>query len=248
MQRGKIYIGTSGWSYRDWPGIFYPDKMKSTEWLTFYSKSFDVTEINSSFYHLPREKTVLGWVKKVPENFKFCPKISRYLTHMKKLHEPEEPLQRFFGVFKEIKHYLGPVLIQLPPSLRFDKEVAGHFFDLLKSDYARYDFVLEVRHKSWLEQDAIDLLTSYQIGFVISQSGAGFPYAEVITSGIIYARFHGPGKLYFSSYSDEMLEEYAGKFRKWLKKGHNIWVFFNNTGQGIGIENAKTLEKLMRDK
>ncbi len=236
MRTGKIHIGTSGWSYKNWPDFFYPKDMKSADWLTFYATVFDATEINSSFYHLPREKTVLNWVSKVPKDFKLCPKISQYLTHIKKLQEPEEPLQRFFGVFDLIKERVGPVLVQLPPSLKFDKAVATRFFELLKNIYSEYDFVLEVRHASWLEQEAIDILSAYNIGFVISQSWVNFPYAELITAKTIYVRFHGPGKLYASAYTDEMLAEYADKFKAWLKKGHNVWAFFNNTMYQHGVE------------
>src|SRR5580698_6917653 len=105
--KGQIHIGISGWSYYDWKGIFYPPEMNSRDWLQFYANSFETTEINSSFYHLPKEKTILNWKEKVPAHFKFCPKISKYLTHNKRLADPEEPLERFFDVFTKIKKYLG---------------------------------------------------------------------------------------------------------------------------------------------
>lgn len=219
--------------------------MKSTDWLSFYANDFEITEVNTSFYHLPKEQTVLNWAAKVPKHFKFCPKISRYLTHMKKLHEPEESLQRFFEVFEPIRKQLGPVLIQLPPSLKFNYEVVEHFFKILKKEYKKYDFVIEVRHITWLESDALDLLTQYNIGFVISQSGVGWPYAEHVTSEHIYVRFHGPGKLYASSYTDEMLREFAKKIKKWIKNGHSVWAFFNNDWFTYAIQNAKTLMKLL---
>jgi uncharacterized protein YecE (DUF72 family) len=248
MRKGSIHIGTSGWSYKDWPGIFYPPDLKSGEWLTYYATYFDTTEINSSFYRLPLKKTVADWAKKVPDNFKFCPKMSRYLTHIKRLKEPEEPLERFFDIFSPLKEQLGPVLVQLPATVKFDPEVAEHFFALLKRGYSEYDFVFEARHASWHEDDAIELLRTYNVGFVISQSGVGFPYAEVITSDIVYFRFHGPGKLYFSSYSDEMLAAFANKFKKWEKQGKHIWIFFNNTPHAYGVHNADTLEDLIKTK
>jgi uncharacterized protein YecE (DUF72 family) len=125
--------------------------------------------------------------------------------------------------------------------------VAEHFFLLLKNEYHEYEFVLEVRHQTWLEAEALELMAAYDIGFVVSHSGVGFPYSEVITSDIVYVRFHGPGKLYFSSYTDEALNDFATKCKKWMKKGINTWVFFNNTGNGYGIENARTLEKFIKE-
>src|SRR5688500_8949980 len=109
----KINIGTSGWSYKHWKDDFYPKEIAQKNWLLFYSKSFRTTEINSSFYRLPKENGIINWLNVVPDDFVFCPKMSRFLTHMKKLRDPEEPLQRFFGIFEPIKKKLGPILIQL---------------------------------------------------------------------------------------------------------------------------------------
>jgi uncharacterized protein YecE (DUF72 family) len=167
---------------------------------------------------------------------------------MKKLLEPEEPLQRFFDVFDNIKPVLGPVLVQLPSMVKFDHERTEHFFNILKTRYGDYDFVLEFRHDTWLEDEALKLMERYDIGLVISQSGVGFPYSEIITSKNIYVRFHGPGKLYASSYNDETLEAFAGKFKKWIKKGHTLWVFFNNDWHGYAINNAQKLKDLMKSK
>src|SRR4051812_48773088 len=140
MAKVKIHIGTSGWSYRDWRGPYYPDKMKSTDYLTHYAKEFHVSEINSSFYTTPRISTVEGWANKVPADFRFCPKMNRYLTQMKRLKDPEQPLEKFFTAFEPLKAKLGPILLQLPPSLSFKEDVVGHFFDVLKKDYSEFEF------------------------------------------------------------------------------------------------------------
>lgn len=241
----NVHIGISGWSYRDWKEVFYPATLSSKDWLSFYSESFSCTEINSSFYRLPRKQTVEGWVEKVPKQFYFCPKLNKYITHLKKLRDVEEPMERFFNAFSPMLKKMGPVLIQLPPSCSFNKEVAANFFDLLKDKYSIVDFVLEPRHTSWLEEESINLLKEYKIGFVISQSGVGFPYAEHVTSKNIYVRFHGPGKLYDSSYSEEQLSYFADLFKKWLKEKHKLWIFFNNCYYGVAIDNAKVLENLL---
>jgi len=219
--------------------------MKTTEWITFYSDHFTTTEINGSFYKLPSTETIIEWTKKVPRDFVFCPKMSRFLTHMKKLNDPEEPLERFFGIFKPMKKMMGPVLLQLPRMLKFNYEKAEHLYRLLKKRYKKFEFVLEVRHETWLQETSLTLMSKYDIGLVISQSGERFPYSEIITAKNIYIRFHGPEALYASSYSDKMLKEFAIKCTKWQKQGHVIWGFFNNDIHGYAIEDAKRLLKML---
>jgi uncharacterized protein YecE (DUF72 family) len=163
---------------------------------------------------------------------------------MKKLNDPEEPLERFFGIFGPMKKMMGPVLLQLPAILKFNFDKAEHLYRLMKTKYRKYDFVMEVRHDSWLEEQSLTLMTKYDIGLVISQSGERFPYSEMITAKNIYIRFHGPHQLYASSYSDEMLKGFAKKFKKWEREGHVIWAFFNNDVHGYAIENAKRLFEL----
>jgi uncharacterized protein YecE (DUF72 family) len=246
MPGKKFHIGTSGWSYKDWVGEFYPKKLKATDWLIHYAKTFDCTEINSSFYRLPQKQTVINWLNKVPDNFLFCPKMSRYLTHIKRLKEPEEPLERFFSVFEPMKDKMGPVLVQLPKLVKFDYDVAEHFYKLLATKYSAYKFAMEVRHESWMTTDSHLLMTKYNIAFVISHSGGHFPYSETITEKNIYFRFHGPGTLYNTKYCDDDMKKYAKLFRKWLKQGHELWIFFNNDWYCYGIQNALTIEKLLK--
>jgi uncharacterized protein YecE (DUF72 family) len=242
--KAGIHIGTSGWSYKHWKGIYYPPKLPSTKWLEFYTQTFRTTEINASFYRIPAEETVINWTRRVPKDFLFCPKMSRYLTHMKKLHDPEEPLERFFNVFEPMKKMMGPVLVQLPPFLKFNYDLAEQFYLLLKKQYRSYDFVMEVRHDTWMHEDSFTLMTKYDIGLVISQSGYTFPYREMITAKNIYIRFHGPKELYASSYSDKMLKDFAAKFRQWVKEGHVVWAFFNNDIHGYAVEDAKRLMEM----
>src|SRR5437764_7135515 len=115
-----IHIGTSGWSYKHWKELFYPKTVKAADLLSYYAKTFDTTEINGSFYRMPTEETVIKWTQQVPSDFLFCPKMSRFLTHMKKLRNPEEPLERFFSVFDHMQSMMGPILFQLPPMLKFN--------------------------------------------------------------------------------------------------------------------------------
>ncbi len=241
--KGGMHIGTSGWSYKHWKGIFYPNKLKAIEWISFYANHFPITEINGSFYKLPTRETVIEWTEKVPNHFLFCPKMSRFLTHMKKLNDPEEPLERFFQIFEPMKKMIGPVLLQLPSMVKFNYGKAEHLYHLFKTKYRSYDFVMEVRHNTWLQEESLTLMAKYNIGLVISQSGDYFPYSEMVTAKNIYIRFHGPHALYSSSYSDDMLKDFAKKFKKWEKEGHEIWAFFNNDIHGYAIEDAKRLIK-----
>lgn len=246
----KIHIGTSGWSYKHWKGRFYPPQVKSSGYLSFYATHFSVTELNSSFYRLPNKETVEKWANMVPDGFLFCPKMSRFLTHMKKLREPREPLERFFGIFEHIKKHLGPVLIQLPASLHFHEDVVTTFYEILRNDFADYVFAMEVRHETWFSDSSIRLMKKYKITLVMAQSGS-YPYYEELTAKNIFFRFHGPDELYASSYSADTLMMYAEKFAAWAKNGNTVWIFFNNDIHGYALENAEKLaeftSKLLSD-
>jgi uncharacterized protein YecE (DUF72 family) len=244
MSSENVYIGTSGWSYKHWRGIFYPEGLKQAGELSYYAGKFNAAEINSSFYRLPTPETVGNWVSQVPAGFYFCPKISRYITHAKKLNDPEEGLARFFDVFDPFRRRLGPVLIQLPAMLGFHEEKVRHFFEALKI-YKGYRFVLEARHASWMEPGAIRLLKRYRIGFVIAYSGGRWPSGVVVTGRDIYLRFHGPNGYYDTAYSGQQLGAVAGKCRAWRSQGHRIWAFFNNDGHGYAAGNAESFRRML---
>lgn len=241
----EFRVGTSGWSYKDWAdGVFYPGEIKLAKWLEYYATQFDCVELNASFYRMPQEQTVKNWQLRASDRFKFCPKMSRFITQLKKLGDVQEPLDTFFERFDLLKSTLGPVLIQIPPSLGFHRERTEHFFQLLQP-HSGYRFALEVRHKTWLSEEAIDLLRQYDIALVISQSDGRFPYREAATTDLIYLRFHGPGALYASDYTDEMLAEYALKIKVWLKEERSAWAFFNNDVYAYAVKNARRLREMV---
>lgn len=189
---------------------------------------------------------IADWAAAVPEDFVFCPKMSRFLTHMKKLRDPEEPLQRFFSVIAPLPvARTGPVLLQLPPMLGFKEATAKPFYETLVQHWPQYYFALEVRHNSWLAADSLALMRHYGIGLVISQSGGHFPYSEEVTAPHVYLRFHGPGALYASPYTDAELEAYARKIRGWVAAGHSAWAFFNNDIGGHAWHDALRLRALL---
>ncbi|HKJ40918.1 MAG TPA: DUF72 domain-containing protein, partial [Sunxiuqinia sp.] len=171
----EIHIGTSGWSYKHWAGLFYPDDVKPAKYLEYYTSQFDCVELNSSFYHLPKAPTTEGWKVRTPANFLFCPKLSRYISHRLKLSHPEEALENFFEVIGIMHDRLGPVLIQLPPGLKYDRDKVDEFLRVLKSNYAEYRFAIEIRHQSWINDEFFESLSANDIAFVIADSGKRYP-------------------------------------------------------------------------
>jgi len=245
--RKAWHIGTSGWSYKHWKEVFYPEKMKPTEYLGFYSQEFDCTEINTSFYHLPKAETVLNWAANTPASFLFCPKLSRFITHFKKLHDPAEGMEVFFSVFDPVADRLGPVLVQLPANATFNPGVTEAFYQLLATTYKQYEFSMEVRDKSWYSKESLSLMEKYGIGLVIAHSGERFPYKEAVTAKHIYLRFHGPKELYASGYAAQSLRAYARKCVQWLQDKHHVWIFFNNDIAAHALYDARKLRSMIQE-
>ena len=239
------HIGTSGWNYKGWKGKFYPPEVKEKEWLSFFLNHFDTVEINNSFYQLPKPETVSKWVASVPDHFRFCPKMNQYVTHMKKLKDVEQPLANFFNSFDHMSEKMGPVLVQLPKMTTFIPTKTEIFYTYLRDKYRDYAFAMEVRHESWASPESFDMMKEFNISWVISQSGVGWPYAEHVTAKDIYVRFHGPTALYASFYEDDQLLYYANLFKEWIKQGHRVWAFFNNDIHGYAPVNAKRLNVMM---
>jgi uncharacterized protein YecE (DUF72 family) len=247
MGHPGLYCGTSGWSYKHWSGEFYPPGTRPSGYLEYYCTKFDCVELNSSFYHLPRPATVEGWLKRSPGNFRYCVKLSRFITHRKRLADSGEALQRFFGVFEILLPKMGPVLIQLPPGLVFDRELASDFIGLLRERYSNYRFAIEVRHRSWIDDRFFSMLHDHAMAFVIADSGPRFPSREAVTADFVYLRFHGAEKLYASDYDETALRMYAEKIAGWLDSGIEVWAFFNNDFGGFAVRNASRLNLLVRD-
>jgi uncharacterized protein YecE (DUF72 family) len=153
--------------------------------------------------------------------------------------------QKYFDIFEGMKARLGPVLIQLPPGLLYDKSLTCNFFGLIKEKYSQYRFAVEVRNKSWINDNFFDLLYQYGIAFVIADSGNRFPYCEAVTTDFIYLRFHGREQLYASDYSEADLKLYAEKIINWLDQNKEVWVFFNNDYHGFAINNAERLREII---
>lgn len=245
MRNNKIHIGTSGWQYPHWREVFYPKEVSVAQQLRYYSQVFAATEINSTFYRLPSGAAVRNWVQTVGKNFRFCPKISRYITHAKKLNDPEQGVPRFFDVFDPYRRHCGPVLIQLPAAVAFNEEKTAGFFTYLRQHYGDWKFSLEARHETWMSAESVDLLKKYRIGWVMVDAGKRWPSShEIVTARHIYVRLHGPDGSYATSYTSGYLRKLADKCLAWQQTGHDCWVFFNNDIHGYAVENARLLQKL----
>ncbi len=237
----KVFIGTSGWVYGDWgDNVFYPEELKEKDWLKFYCQHFQTVEINATFYHQMSAKTFKNWYNKVPENFIFSVKISRFLTHVKKLNEPKEPWQRFINSAKELKEKLGPILVQLPPNLHVNLDKLK---ELIRVVSKQYKVALEVRHQSWFDESVYKMIKKLNISLVFSY-GEGLPAEEEITADFIYVRMHGPGDLYGSKYTTRQLKKLADKIRLWKRQVKDIYIYFNNDTNGYAVDNAKKLIEL----
>jgi uncharacterized protein YecE (DUF72 family) len=162
--RNRIHVGTSGWHYDHWQGPFYPDDLPPVDWLSYYADRFDTVEINNTFYQLPARATLERWRATGPDGFCFAVKASRYITHMKKLKDPQEPLSRLYSRIEALGDALGPVLFQLPPRWRFDLERLEAFLQALAPDLRH---VFEFRDPSWFDERTYDLLAAHDAGFCV---------------------------------------------------------------------------------
>lgn len=241
MSNSLIHIGTSGWSYNHWIGNFYPEEVKKNKWLNYYSKKFDTVELNSSFYHLPAQKTFASWKKNTGEKFIFSVKASRYITHIKRLEDCREPLGRLIEAADGLGEKLGPFLFQLPPNFKKNEEIFKNFLEILPE---KYKFAFEFRHESWLMDKIYKLLENYGCAVVISSS-PGFPYIERVTTNMCYVRLHGSGKLYRSCYSKEQLKKISVLVKKNLNKNIKNYVYFNNDAEAYAVKNAQALIKML---
>ena len=243
-----LLIGTSGWSYNEWAGVFYPDS--KTNKLSFYSKTYGTAEVDSSFYAFPSKGLVLGWARYTPEDFIFSVKLPQLLTHEKKLDPAkgvEPDLVRFLGLLRPLiaAGKLGPVLIQLPPSFIFqsDFEKLKAFLEMSPEDV---QFAAEFRHPSWLREETWSLLRSKNVANVIVDEPL-LPPDTVVTADFAFIRWHGRGTRpwYNYRYNDRELDAWVPKVRDVTSRVKRTYGYFNNHFRGFAVENSlRMMEKL----
>lgn len=242
----SIRIGISGWRYTRWRGTFYPTGLAQRRELAYAGRCFPSVEINGSFYSLQRPESYQSWHDETPDDFVFAVKGPRFVTHMKRLRDCEQALANFFasGVLR-LGEKLGPILWQLPPTLRFDDAVLDAFLSSLPRDteaalalarkrdttlmHGRTDLsidrkrplrhALEMRHPSFCDPSCMKLLRKHKVGVVVADTAGKFPYLEDVTADFVYLRLHGDAQLYASGYSDHALDRWGERIAAWAAGG-----------------------------
>jgi uncharacterized protein YecE (DUF72 family) len=232
--RGAVRIGCSGWQYRHWKGSFYPADLPQSRWFEHYASVFDTVEVNNTFYRLPEIATFEAWRRRAPPGFLFALKASRFLTHMKKLRDPREPLARFFERARSLGGCLGPVLYQLPPGWPKNLQRLEEFLAALPSGA---NAVLEFRDPSWYADDVFALLERAGVALCLhDMRGSESPRRFV--GPFTYVRFHGSGARYGGRYPDEVLAKWAEVLAVRAREGMNVFAYFNNDSGGHAPRDA----------
>jgi uncharacterized protein YecE (DUF72 family) len=242
VNRARVRIGTSGWHYKHWCGPFYEDRTAPSQMLQVYLRYFDTVEINNSFYKLPSAETFRLWRQSAPPGFRFAVKASRFITHMKKLKEPQNALDNILKRAAELKDKLGPILFQLPPKWMVNAERLEEFLAALPQ---RHQYAFEFRERSWHNEEIYDILRRHNAAFCMYELN-GFHSPEPITADFTYIRLHGPGGPYQGSYSQETLREWARKIERWGERLKDIYVYFDNDQAAFAARNALQLKQMVR--
>lgn len=236
-----VHIGTSGWHYKHWVGGFYPPRFPPAKMLAWYAREFHTVEINNSFYRLPEAKTFEQWSKIVPAGFLFAVKASRFLTHIKRLKDPEDPIKLFFSRAKHLGIHLGPVLFQLPPKWKADIRRLEEFLAVLPR---RQQYVIEFRDESWYKQEIYELLQRHNVALCL-HDWASARWSRELTANFTYIRFHGTNGKYAGNYPDHLLQEWSEQIQSWCGQLKEVFAYFNNDVGGHAIHNARRLRTML---
>lgn len=227
--------------YRHWRGRFYPPDLPQHEWFAYYSHHFDTVELNNSFYRMPSERAWRRWAEHAPASFRFSVKASRFITHIRRLQDCEQPVQLLVRRAALLGEHCGPLLYQLPPNLPRDDARLVAFLAILPRTVRH---VIEFRHPSWFAEAVYRQLREANVGFCIFHR-PDLETPRAVTTDFAYIRFHGADRLYGGCYSDRQLLEWA----RWLLHLHSevkdVFIYFNNDAQAYAVQNALTLRHLL---
>ena len=236
----KVLVGTSGWHYKHWLGVFYPAGTRASEMFKFYAHYFNTVEINNSFYRLPTAETFDAWRDSSPRGFCYAVKASRFITHMKKLKDPRGSSEKFFLVAERLGQKLGPILFQLPPRWKVNVERLSEFLGALPREHR---YTVEFRDESWFIAPVLELLRKFNVAFCIHDF-ADMKVPIEITADFAYVRFHGPTSAkYAGSYSEQQLQTWAERIESWRSRLSAVYVYFNNDPGGEAVKNALTFKQ-----
>ena len=238
---GHIHIGTSGWHYKHWLGPFYPPNLPPAKMLSYYAQHFDTVEINNSFYRLPTTEALKTWCRETPRDFCFAVKASRYITHNRKLKDPQNAADKFLTVIENLERRLGPILFQLPPSWKLNLERLDEFLSGLPPAHR---YVFEFRNQTWNVPEIYKILRRHNAAFCIYEL-AGFKSPLEVTADFTYMRLHGPGNKYQGDYSESNLRTWVKRIDTWRKELKHIFVYFDNDQAGFAPKNAIELRRMV---
>jgi uncharacterized protein YecE (DUF72 family) len=243
-----VWIGTSGWQYKDWRGRFYPPKLALARWLEYYAERFETVEVNNTFYRLPKPETFAAWRDRLPDGFVMTVKANRYITHLKQLHDPEEPVRRFLTAMEPLRERTGPILLQLPPSLSADHDRLAHALDQFPLDRLRV--ALEVRHRSWFAGDAKAeterVLRERNVALVLTDRKSRPLEPIMRTADWGYVRFHEGSASPHPHYSDDALDAWAERIAGCWSDGEDVYTYFNNDHHCWAIHDAMRFAERVR--
>ena len=247
-RKARHWVGTSGWTYRNWKPGFYPRGLQQGDWLSHYAEHLASVELNASFYRPPARKMLDGWAKKTPPGFLFAIKGWRLITHMKRLKDAGEDAEGFLERLEPLGDKLGPVLFQLPPNFDYDRERLKDFLSALpgKGPHGRWRFAMEFRDKSWQRDEVYRLLSDHNIAWVpfelARQRGP-----RLATADFVYVRLHGRKAKYRGNYAKRTLQDWAEWLGEQMDEGRDAHVYFDNTDEADhAVRNAMTLDDLLR--
>jgi uncharacterized protein YecE (DUF72 family) len=237
-------IGTSGWNYDGWRGPFYPAEVPKRKWLQYYATRFPTTEINGSFYRTPSLEAVGSWRDDTPKGFAFAWKASKFITHWKRLTEKcENSIELMETRLQALAPKVAAVLFQLPPQFSKNHERLASFLSMLPR---RYRYAFEFRHKSWYDDDILELLHSRKVALCLSDHRDA-PSPWEVTAPLVYVRGHGPGGEYRGSYSARTLRRWANDISAWQSQGRTVVVYFDNDQKAAAPKDALRLLKLVNE-
>lgn len=237
----SVKTGTSGWHYSHWQGVFYPASIKEPDFLGYYAQHFDTVEINNTFYRLPSLETLRVWYESVPDDFLFAVKASQFITHRKKLTDPNTSIVLFFDRIAILAHKLGPILFQLPPQWHVNIERLSEFLKVLPKGYR---YVFEFRDPTWFIAEVYELLSQHHAACCLYNLGdENTP--EVLTTDFVYIRMHGPKGLGRGNYPANTLAQLATAYTHWAQAGKQVYCYFNNDESGYAVSNATALKQML---
>ncbi len=240
----ETHIGTSGWFYDHWEKVFYPEKLSKSERLGFYSEYFSVVEINNTFYRLPTLKAVENWYSKTPKSFQFSVKVSRYITHLKRLKDCQSSIDKFLKRIGHLKEKLGPLLFQFPPSFHHDIEHLERVKAFIQQLPKEYSYTFEFRHSSWFVEETYALLREFKVALCITDLNGELSPVE-LTAPFAYVRLHGPKSAYRGSYSFQKLKQWKERILEWKKQNIAAYCFFDNDEKAFAVADALRLKRLI---